>query len=194
VIGATAESDLQILKLSESFYKDMNLKRVYYSGYVPISTDNRLPSIGTPVPVVRENRLYQADWLLRYYGFRVDELLDAQTPFLDMQVDPKLQWALKNLHQFPVDINTADLDVIRRVPGIGLKSAQKICEARRFTRLSWDHLKRFHIAVNRARYFLDLKTGHGLRKEYTPEEIRNFIVGSTRSRYAPNFSPQLTIF
>ncbi|RYZ24599.1 MAG: putative DNA modification/repair radical SAM protein [Chitinophagaceae bacterium] len=194
VVGASPESDRQILLLSDSFYKDMKLKRVYYSGYVPISDDSRLPSIGTPVPMIRENRLYQADWLLRYYGFEVNEILGADDPFLDMQVDPKLQWALRNLHQFPVDVNTADLDLIRRVPGIGLKSAQKIWEARRFTKLTWEHLKRFNIAANRARYFLDLRSGTGLRKEYSAEQIRGFILGSAQSKYAANHSPQLTIF
>ena len=123
VIGATPENDWQILKLSDGFYKHFNLKRVYYSGYVPISNDNRLPAIGTPVPMVRENRLYQADWLMRFYGFRVDEIVSPDDPFLDMQIDPKLNWALKNLNQFPVDINTADLSVIKRIPGIGLQSA-----------------------------------------------------------------------
>jgi putative DNA modification/repair radical SAM protein len=194
VIGASPESDRQILLLSDSFYKVQKLKRVYYSGYVPISNDNRLPVIGTPVPMVRENRLYQADWLLRYYGFDVKELLAPDEPFLDLEIDPKLQWALKNLPQFPVDINSADLELIRRVPGIGLKSAQKIWEARRFTRLGWEHLKRFNVAMNRAKYFLDIKTGAGFRKDYTPEQIRSFIVASGRSKYAANHSPQLTIF
>ncbi|TCJ17714.1 putative DNA modification/repair radical SAM protein [Flaviaesturariibacter flavus] len=194
VVGASPESDRQILLLSDSFYKNMKLKRVYYSGYVPISDDSRLPSIGTPVPMIRENRLYQADWLLRYYGFDVNEILAADEPFLDLQVDPKLQWALRNLHQFPVDVNTADLDLIRRVPGIGLKSAQKIWEARRFTKLTWEHLKRFNIAANRARYFLDLRTGTGLRREYSADQIRGFILGGAQSKYAANHSPQLTIF
>ncbi|HYH15073.1 MAG TPA: putative DNA modification/repair radical SAM protein, partial [Flavisolibacter sp.] len=148
VIGATPESDWQILSLSNAFYKGMNLKRVYYSGYIPISTDNRLPSIGTPVPMVRENRLYQADWLMRNYGFQVDELLSSEDPFLDMQIDPKLNWALKNLQQFPVDINKADLELIKRIPGIGIQSAQKIYEARKFNTLTWDHLKKFNIATN----------------------------------------------
>ena len=112
VIGATPENDFQILKISDAFYKKLELKRVYYSGYVPISNDNRLPALGTPVPMVRENRLYQADWLLRFYGFGVDEIVSPDDPFLDMQIDPKLNWALKNLHQFPVDINKADREII----------------------------------------------------------------------------------
>lgn len=194
VIGATPESDWQILHLSDAFYKKMHLKRVYYSGYVPISNDNRLPAIGTPVPMVRENRLYQADWLLRNYGFQVNELLSAPDPFLDMQIDPKLNWALKNLHQFPVDINKADLEVIKRIPGIGLQSAQKIWEARKFSKLTWEHLKKFNIAANRAKYFVNLKTDTFTRKDYTPDQIRNFILATSHSKYAANHSPQLHLF
>ncbi|GAA4325631.1 putative DNA modification/repair radical SAM protein [Flaviaesturariibacter amylovorans] len=194
VIGATPESDLQVLQLSDAFYKDLRLKRVYYSGYVPISHDKRLPTIGTPVPIVREHRLYQADWLLRYYGFSVNELLSPDDPFLDMQIDPKLQWALKHLDQFPVDINTADLEVIRRIPGIGIKSAQKIWEARKFRSLTWDHLKQFNIAAGRAKYFLDLKIEGRRRSDYTPDQIRQFIVGTAHSKFAANHSPQLALF
>jgi putative DNA modification/repair radical SAM protein len=129
VIGATPETDLQILWMADQFYKKMNLKRVYYSGYVPISNDNRLPAIGTPVPIVRENRLYQADWLMRFYGFQLHELLNTNDPLLDIQIDPKLNWALNNIHLFPLNINTADYKMVMRVPGIGIQSAQKICDA-----------------------------------------------------------------
>jgi putative DNA modification/repair radical SAM protein len=194
VIGATPESDWQILNMSDAFYKHMHLKRVYYSGYVPISNDNRLPAIGTPVPMVRENRLYQADWLLRKYGFQVNELLSSTDPFLDMQIDPKLNWALKNLQQFPVDINKADLEVIKRIPGIGLQSAQKIWEARKFNKLTWDHLKKFNIAANRAKYFVSLKVDDFKPKDYTPDQIKNFILATSQSKYAANHSPQLQLF
>lgn len=194
VIGATPENDWQILKLSDGFYKHFNLKRVYYSGYVPISNDNRLPAIGTPVPMVRENRLYQADWLMRFYGFGVDEIVSPEDPFLDMQIDPKLNWALKNLHQFPVDINKADLSVIKRIPGIGLQSAYKIFEARKFTRLTWEHLKKFNIAANRAQYFVNLKIDAWQRKDYSPQQIKNFILSSGNSKFAANYSPQLSLF
>ena len=194
VIGATPESDWQILHLSDAFYKHMQLKRVYYSGYVPVSTDNRLPAIDTPVPMVRENRLYQADWLLRFYGFRVDEIVSPEDPFLDMQIDPKLNWALKNLHQFPVDINNADLELIKRIPGIGIQSAQKIWEARKFRKLTWDHLKKFNIATNRAKYFLNLKIQDFKPKDYSPQQIKNFILMSSQSKYAVNHSPQLHLF
>ncbi|HEV7329714.1 MAG TPA: putative DNA modification/repair radical SAM protein [Flavisolibacter sp.] len=194
VIGATPESDWQILKMAGLFYSQMKLKRVYYSGYVPVSNDNRLPAIGTPVPIVRENRLYQADWLLRNYGFAVDEIVTPDDPFLDMQIDPKLGWALRNLHQFPVDINKADLEVIKRIPGIGIQSAQKIWEARKFNKLTWEHLKKFNIATSRARYFLSMKTEEYRSKDYTPDQIRNFILATSQTKYAANHSPQLNLF
>src|SRR6201995_1697645 len=121
VIGASPETDLQILFMAHFFYKKFHLRRVYYSGYVPISNDNRLPAIGTPVPMIRENRLYQADWLMRNYNFSVDEIITPQDPLLDLQVDPKLSWALRNIHLFPLDINKADYMQIMRVPGIGVQ-------------------------------------------------------------------------
>ncbi len=194
VIGATPENDFQILKLSNAFYKGMNLKRVYYSGYVPISNDNRLPAIGTPVPMVRENRLYQADWLMRFYGFGVDEIVSTDQPFLDMEIDPKLSWALRNLDQFPVDINKADLEVLKRIPGIGIQSAQKIWEARKFSKLTWEHLKKFNIAASRAQYFVNTKISGFTRKDYSPQQIRNFILSSSHSKYAANHSPQMQLF
>ncbi|MDB5252634.1 MAG: biotin synthase related domain containing protein [Flaviaesturariibacter sp.] len=193
VIGATPENDWQILKLSDGFYRKLNLKRVYYSGYVPISNDNRLPAIGTPVPMVRENRLYQADWLMRRYNFTVDELVTPADPFLDMQIDPKLQWALRNMHLFPVDINTADLETIQRIPGIGLQSARRIWEARKFRKLTWEHLKSFRIAANRARHFITLQ-GDGPRKDLTPLQIRSHILAGAHSKYTANHSPQLPLF
>jgi putative DNA modification/repair radical SAM protein len=194
VIGATPENDWQILKLANGFYKGMNLKRVYYSGYVPISNDNRLPAIGTPVPMVRENRLYRADWLLRNYGFGVDEIITPEDPFLDMQIDPKLSWALRNLHQFPVDINVADLEMIRRIPGVGVQSAQKIWEARKFGKLTWEHLKKFNLAINRAKYFITLKNTALRQKDLTAQQIRNFILATSQSKYFANHSPQLHLF
>jgi predicted DNA-binding helix-hairpin-helix protein len=194
VIGATPETDYQVLNIANSLYKGMNLKRVYYSGYVPISNDNRLPAIGTPVPMIRENRLYQADWLLRFYGFGVDELISQDDPHLDMQIDPKLNWALKNLDQFPLDINKADREMIQRVPGIGVESAKKIVEARRFSKLNWDHLKKLNIAANRAKYFLSMRTDEARHKDYSPQQIKNFILSYSQTKYAANHSPQLNLF
>ncbi len=194
VIGATPESDFQILHLANGFYKKMNLKRVYYSGYVPISNDNRLPAIGTPVPMIRENRLYQADWLMRFYGFDVSEIVDAGNPHLDIDIDPKLSWALRNLHLFPIDINKADEALIMRVPGIGVASAKKITSARKFAQLGWNHLKKIGIAYNRAKYFITCKSNDFAMLDYSAMQIRQQIVAIQSSKYAANFSPQLKMF
>jgi putative DNA modification/repair radical SAM protein len=194
VIGATPETDHQILHLANGFYQKMQLRRVYYSGYVPISYDNRLPAIGTPVPMVRENRLYQADWLLRFYGFQVQELVSLENPLLDMDIDPKLAWALRNMHLFPLDINKADLALIKRIPGIGIQSADKIVAARRFSKLTWEHLKKIGIAINKARYFITCHSPSIVRRDYQPAQIRQFILSQGSSKYQPNFSPQTSLF
>lgn len=156
VIGATQENDLEILGMANYFYDTMQMKRVYYSGYVPISYDDRLPAIGTPVPMIRENRLYQADWLMHFYGFNVNEIVGFDQPNLDLDIDPKLGWALRNLNQFPVDINTADLELILRIPGIGVLSAKKIVAARKFKKLQATDLQKLGIAYSRSKYFLAL--------------------------------------
>ncbi|MDQ6762031.1 MAG: putative DNA modification/repair radical SAM protein [Bacteroidota bacterium] len=193
VIGATPETDLEILYLAHGFYKKFNMRRVYYSGYVPISNDNRLPAIGTPVPMIRENRLYQADWLMRNYGFKVNEIVDRENPLLDMDMDPKLAWALRNLHLFPLDINKADKQLIVRVPGIGIQSAQKICAARKFNNITWEYLKKIGIAMNRTKYFIH--TGNAFeRKDWQPWQIKQFILAEGKSRYKKNFSPQVSLF
>lgn len=194
VIGATPESDMQILLMSNQFYKQMNLKRVYYSGYVPISNDNRLPAIGTPVPMIRENRLYQADWLLRFYGFKVGEIVNPDHPHLDMDIDPKLSWALRNLDVFPVDINKADLKLIMRVPGIGVTSAHKIVSARKFSKLNWDHLKKIGISINKARFFITCSSRIFEKKDWLPSQLKEKIISLGNSKYKPNFTPQLNMF
>lgn len=194
VIGATPENDLQILWMANQFYEKMKLKRVYYSGYVPISNDNRLPAMGTPVPMVRENRLYQADWLLRFYGFKVEEIVNEAFPLLEMDIDPKLSWALRNLQLFPLDVNKADLSLIMRIPGIGINSAKKIVAARKFSKLTWDHLKKFGIALNRARNFVTCQSDTFDRKDWMPSQIKERILQSGISKYKPNFSPQLKLF
>ena len=192
VIGASPETDLQILFMSHFFYKKFHMRRVYYSGYVPISNDNRLPAIGTPVPMIRENRLYQADWLMRNYHFSVDEIITPEDPLLDLQIDPKLNWALRNMQLFPLDINKADYMQIMRVPGIGIQSAQKICAARKFNKLNLDNLKKIGIAVNRAKYFIT--TTDSRLKEYKPMQIKEFIINEGNSKYKPNFSQQIKMF
>jgi putative DNA modification/repair radical SAM protein len=153
IVGATPESDHQIMTLTEGLYKRLELKRVYYSAYIPVSSDNRLPTLPTP-PLLREHRLYQADWLLRFYGFSAHELLDETHPNLDPRFDPKSDWALRHLHLFPVEVNRADYEVLLRVPGIGIRSAQRIVQARRGTRLSEVELKKLGVVLKRAKYFL----------------------------------------
>ena len=193
VIGATPETDLEILYLANGFYKKLGMRRVYYSGYVPISNDNRLPAIGTPVPMVRENRLYQADWLLRFYGFQVNEIVDKENPLLDIDIDPKLGWALRNLGLFPLDLDTADKEMIIRIPGIGVQSAAKIVRARKFGSITYEILLKMGVAFNRARYFITTKHEFKL-KDYQPWQIRQFILSEGNSKYKANFSPQLNLF
>lgn len=153
IIGATPDSDLRIMQLSESLYKSVHLKRVYYSAYVPVSNNPNLPALTSP-PLKREHRLYQADWLLRFYGFEARELLDEASPNFHMELDPKSDWALRNLQHFPVEINRADYRTILRVPGVGVKSAKKIIAARRFHSLDFEDLKKIGVVLKRARYFI----------------------------------------
>ncbi len=153
IVGATPENDRQIITLSEGLYQRLGMKRVYYSAFVPVSSDQRLPALPTP-PLLREHRLYQADWLLRFYGFSADELLDEANPNLDVRLDPKTGWALRHLEHFPVEVNKADYHVLLRVPGIGVRSAQRIVQARRTARLGEEELKRLGVVLKRARYFI----------------------------------------
>ncbi|MHB8064491.1 MAG: putative DNA modification/repair radical SAM protein [Ruminiclostridium sp.] len=153
IIGATPDRDLSILKLSEALYDNLNLKRVYYSAYVPTLTDPRLPALIKP-PLLREHRLYQADWLLRFYGFGADELLSKSNPDFNPELDPKADWALRNLHLFPVEINSIDYAMLLRVPGIGVQSAKRIITARRVGSLSFDNLKKIGVVLKRAGHFI----------------------------------------
>ncbi len=194
IVGATREDDRTILASANYFYKTFNLKRVYYSGYVPVLTDARLPALNTAVPMVRENRLYQADWLMRFYGFKVNEIVNNDQPLLDLEIDPKLSWAIRNLHVFPVDINSADLALILRVPGIGLSSAQKIVAARKFGKLNWDHLKSMGVALNRAQYFITCNSREFERRDLTGTRIKQFILASSHSKYLKNKPQQLSLF
>lgn len=153
MVGASPEPDKQILKLSEELYRRVNLKRVYYSAYIPVNSNPLLPALPVP-PLKREHRLYQADWLIRFYHFRADEVLTASHPHLDMDVDPKTAWALRNLDQFPLEINRADYHMLLRIPGVGLKSAERIITARKYGSLSFHHLNKLGVVLKRARYFL----------------------------------------
>jgi putative DNA modification/repair radical SAM protein len=194
VIGATKENDWHILQLANQFYSKMQMKRVYYSGYVPISNDNRLPMIGTPVPVIRENRLYQADWLLRFYGFDVNEIVPTDNPDLPLDIDPKLGWALRNMHLFPIDVNKADLWLIKRIPGIGIGSALKIVAARKFRWLTSEHLKKMGIAYNRARHFLVGDKSINPQKDYSADHVRARILAECDSKYKTSLSTQMALF
>ena len=153
IVGATPDKDLSILKLSEALYGNFNLKRVYYSAFVPTVTDPRLPALIKP-PLLREHRLYQADWLLRFYGFEADELLSKSNPNFNPELDPKADWAMRNLHMFPIEVNSAEYELLLRVPGIGVKSAQRIITARRVGRLTFDNLKKIGVVLKRAGHFL----------------------------------------
>jgi len=194
IIGATKETDKDIMYTADSMYRNFSLKRVYYSGYVPISNDSRLPMLNTAVPMVRENRLYQADWLMRFYGFNVRELLNPATPHLDLDIDPKLGWALRNLDKFPIDINKADLQLILRVPGIGVQSAQKIVSARIYQRLNWDHLKKLGVALNRARYFITCSSREFERRNLSATQIKQYILSTSASKYLKGQPAQLELF
>lgn len=190
VIGATPEKDLQILNLANNLYQRQKLKRVYYSGYVPISEDTRMPALKQP-PMIRENRLYQADWLLRFYGFKVDEIVDEQHPELDLELDPKSAYALRHPHLFPVDINTADYEMILRVPGIGVRSAKKIVAARRHGQLRFEHLKKIGLVLKRAKYFIICADKDFSDLGKNPTLLRQSFVRSTRQKVAVN---QLSLF
>ncbi|WP_295769518.1 putative DNA modification/repair radical SAM protein [uncultured Mucilaginibacter sp.] len=194
IVGATPETDVQVLQTANHFYKNFNLKRVYYSGYVPVLSDKRLPALHTSVPMVRENRLYQADWLMRFYGFKVNEIVNDTNPHLDLDIDPKLSWSLRNLEVFPIDINKADLQLILRVPGIGLQSAHKIVSARQFGKLNWDQLKKIGVALNRAKYFITCNSSRFERRDLTATNIKQFILSQSHSKFLKNATTQLNLF
>lgn len=158
IIGATPESDYQILHVAESLYKKFDLKRVFYSAFIPVNEDKNLPSVKEQrPPLLREHRLYQADWLLRYYHFEAGELLDEENPNFNAYLDPKCFWALRHLEEFPIEINYAAYDMLLRVPGIGYKSASRIVKARRVGMLDFEDLKKMGVVLKRALYFITCK-------------------------------------
>ena len=176
IIGATPDTDKQILSLASALYRRPSFKRVYYSGFIPVNLyDSRLPALPQP-PLVRENRLYQADWLMRFYRFNANEIVDDTHPQLDLDVDPKMSWALRHLEFFPVDVNVAPYEMILRVPGIGVKSAKLIVASRRYGRLNSSQLKKIGVAMKRAQYFiicreLPMQTVHELSPEYVHRQV-----------------------
>ena len=167
IIGATGESDYTLLQTTQQLYQGFDLKRVFYSAYIPLNEDKVLPQIGTPPPLLREHRLYQADWLLRFYGFQAGELLSEEKPNFNELVDPKCDWALRHLEQFPVEVQTASYTMLLRVPGIGPKSAGRITYARRYGRLDFVSLKKMGVVLKRAQYFI---TCGGRQMYHTPIE------------------------
>lgn len=194
IIGATPESDLKILKLSEGLYNKMGLKRVYYSAYVSINNDKNLPTLEAP-PLLRENRLYQADWLLRFYGFKTEELLDEKHPNFNHILDPKCDWALRNIAKFPIEINTADYFTLLRVPGIGVISAKKIIHARREFLLDFESLKKLGVVLKRAKYFITCK-GKYFDKVYKFNQsfIETNLIYQERNYMPVHQFKQLSIF
>lgn len=154
IVGASAESDLQILTLTENLYSRMQLKRVYYSAYMAVNSGPNLPALTSGPPLVREHRLYQADWLLRFYRFQAHEILSTDHPFLDDRLDPKVAWALRNFDLFPIDINRATYEELLRVPGIGVTSARRIIDTRRLCHIREEDLKKIGLVLKRARYFI----------------------------------------
>ena len=176
IIGASGESDYSILTRSENLYKNFDLKRVYYSGYVPVNKSGILVSADQAVPIIREHRLYQADWLLRFYDFRANEILDEKDPFVDPLLDPKTNWAIKNPHFFPIEINKATYKELLRVPGIGVTSAKRIVMTRKYSTIRYEHLKKLGIVIKRAKYFITVNGEFlGFKKE-NPELIRNALM------------------
>ena len=177
IVGATNDTDHTILKLSSALYTRRDLKRVYYSGYIPVNSyDSRLPALSAP-PLRREHRLYQADWLMRFYGFRSNEIVNEENPNLDLELDPKVTWALRNPHLFPVDVNTADPLMLLRIPGVGTKSVQLILMARKHNRLNSSHLKKMGVVMKRAQFFI---TCNELRsrniQDLRPEIVRQLLL------------------
>ncbi|MGP1475981.1 MAG: putative DNA modification/repair radical SAM protein [Phocaeicola sp.] len=177
IVGATPDSDKDILNLSSALYHQPTIRRVYYSGYVSVNTyDKRLPVLKQP-PLVRENRLYQADWLLRFYKFNVNEIVDESHPNLDLDIDPKLSWALRHPELFPVDINKADYEMLLRIPGIGTKSAMMICTSRRFQKLGSYELKKIGVVMKKAKYFITCKElSVQTVNELTPQGVRKLLI------------------
>ncbi len=206
IVGATADSDYQILTLSEALYKKYRLKRVFYSAYIPVSTNPLLPAVGTPPPLLREHRLYQADWLLRYYGFTASELLDEGHPNFNPLVDPKCNWALNHMELFPLEVTTAPEELLLRVPGIGVKSCRRILLARRQGSLTYAGLKRLGVVLKRAQYFIlcggkrmeGLKvTEDGVLRALVSDRCRGMWEGLSQTAlegFAAGGSEQLSLF
>ena len=182
IVGATPENDYQMMAVTQALYENYGLKRVFYSAYVPVNDDSCLPSVTARPPLLREHRLYQADWLLRFYGFKAEELLSEEQPNFNVFLDPKCDWALRHLELFPVEINRASYGELLRVPGMGVKSAQRIVNARKQGKLLFEDLKKMGVVLKRARYFITCKgrmmEGARLDQDY----ITSCLVGDERRK------------
>lgn len=187
IVGATPESDKDILKLSSVLYDKALLKRVYYSAYIPVNDDKNLPAISNKPPLLREHRLYQADWLLRFYDFSYDEIANDQFPNLDEEVDPKTSWALHNLSYFPMEINSASKDELLRIPGIGVRGVFKILKARKFKSLDFDDLKKLKISLKRAKYFITCKGKYQKEVPFENDRIKNALINPEPKKISQNF-------
>jgi predicted DNA-binding helix-hairpin-helix protein len=197
IIGASPESDRQILKTSESLYRIFKLKRVYFSAYIPVVDAPGLPALFSPPPLQREHRLYQADWLLRFYGFAAEEILDEEQPFLDAELDPKISWALRHIEQFPIEINKAPPELLLRIPGVGTTSAMRIARQRRVSAVKYDDLKKIGVVLKRARFFLTCSGKYYGGKDPDPVYIKGRVLqpADIRSSLTEKAgSPQISMF
>lgn len=196
IIGATGENDFQIVNTAESLYRNFELKRVFYSAFVNVNQDTTLPDLPQGPPLLREHRLYQADWLMRFYGFRAGELLSEEKPNFNVFLDPKCDWALRHLECFPVEINTADYHTLLRVPGIGVRSAQKIVGARKYGKLDFDDLRKMRVVLKRALYFITC-SGRMMYRTKLDEDyiLRNLLDSREKLPVDPDITyQQLSLF
>lgn len=182
IVGATSENDFQMLSVTQALYRNFGLKRVFYSAYVPVNDDSHLPSLPGGPPLLREHRLYQADWLLRFYGFKAEELLSEKRPNFNLFLDPKCDWALQNLKDFPVEINKASYEQLLRVPGVGVKSARRIIAARKQGKLDFDGLKRMGVVLKRARYFITCSGKMEVSFRMDEDSITSALIGDERRK------------
>ena len=194
IVGATKDTDRHILHLTEALYQKYRLKRVFYSAYVPVVENSLLPALDTKPPLLREHRLYQADWLLRFYGFRAEELLDEQHPDFNPLVDPKCHWAIGHLEQFPLEIMNAEYETLLRVPGIGPISARRIVSARRHSTLRFEDLKKLGVVLKRAQFFITC--GGRMRQglQFTAQTLQRQLEAMERGQLPPEECRQLSLF
>jgi putative DNA modification/repair radical SAM protein len=194
IIGASPESDYQILNLSASLYKTLEMQRVFFSAYIPVNQNPLLPNM-REAPLMREHRLYQADWLMRFYQFDVGEIIDEEHPFLDPLIDPKCNWALNHIDLFPAEINKVSYEMLLRIPGVGVRGAKRIVHARRERRLGFDDLKRLNITMKRAKYFITCNGSYEKGISFNPQNIYRKLTESFMARHRKGVAPeQLSLF